>query len=102
MTRDKRIKVRLNEKEKALLDRKVNQCGLSREAYVRQLIEQTNTPDRPQPDYKTFTVQLQQIGNELNSVARKLHTTGIIDVQRYENACQDFHQVVNELMNEIR
>ena len=38
MKREKRIKVRLNEKEKALLDRKVEQSGLSREVYMRKLL----------------------------------------------------------------
>ena len=96
MQRTHRIRVRLNEKEKTLLDRKVKQSGLSREAYMRQLIEQTKTPDRPQPDYKTFTVQLQQIGNELNTVARKFHETNMIDVKQFDAACQEFHKTVNK------
>ena len=97
----KRIKVRLNEKEKALLDRKVKQSGLSREAYIRQLIALACTLETQQPDYNVYTEQLHQIGVELNCVARKCHMLGVIDVQRYDNACKDFRHVIDEIMNEI-
>ena len=102
MTRDKRIKVRLNEKEKALLDRKVKQSGLSREAYMRQLIALAATHEQPHPDYKLYTEQLHQIGIELNHVAHKYHVLGVIDVQRYDNACQNLYQTIDAIMNEVK
>lgn len=102
MKREKRIKVRLNEKEKALLDRKVEQSGLSREAYMRQLLEKTNIPTKLQPAYQAFAEQLHQIGDELNYVARNLHVLGVIDVQKYDEVCSEFQQVVNKIMEAVR
>lgn len=98
MKREKRIKVRLNEKEKALLDRKVEQSGLSREVYMRKLLQKANILDRPQPDYQVFAEQLHQIGDELNYIAREFHVLGEIDVQKYDKVCSEFQQVVNQIM----
>ena len=45
------IKVRLSHQEAELLHRKVKQSGLSREAYLRHLINGFVRQDAPTPDY---------------------------------------------------
>jgi len=82
----KRIKVRLNEKEKALLDRKVKQSGLSREAYIRQLIALACTLETQQPDYNVYTEQLHQIGVELNCVAMFFHFQNRLFQNRFQSS----------------
>ena len=59
------------------------------------------TKEHPHPDYKLYAEQMNQIGNELNYVARKYHVLGVIDIQRYDNACKAFRHVIDEVTNEV-
>ena len=49
--RDVAVLFRLNRKEAEALDKKVKKSGLSREAYLRHLIEGAVPRDAPPPDY---------------------------------------------------
>ena len=102
MQRTHRIRVRLNEREKALLDQKVKQSGLSREAYMRQLLNKIDTPDKPQPNYCSTKNELHQIGMKFNFVARKLHETNTIDVEQFDEACQEFQETVNRIIEAVK
>ena len=78
------IKVRLNKKEMESLSKLVKKSGLSREAYLRHLINGCVPRDAPPPDYYAMMRELYRIGNSLNQVAKKAHTLNVIDVQRYD------------------
>lgn len=77
------IKVRLNRKEAELLNKRVKKSRLSREAYLRHLINGRVPREAPPPDYYAMMRELYRIGNSLNQVAKKAHTLNVIDVQRY-------------------
>lgn len=64
---------RLNRKEAEALDKKVKKSGLSREAYLRHLINGVVPRDAPTPDYYAMMRELHQIGNNLNQIAQKAH-----------------------------
>jgi hypothetical protein len=81
------IKCRLNRKESDLLNKRVKMSGLSRESYIRHLINGLVPTDAPPPDYFAMMRELHYIGNNLNQIAQKAHTLNVVDVQRYnENA----------------
>ena len=73
---------RLNRKEAEALDKRVKKSGLSREAYLRQLISGLVPRNAPPPDYYSMMRELHQIGNNLNQIAQKAHVLNVIDVQR--------------------
>ena len=84
--REIEIKVRLNEKEAEHLNRQVEKCRLSREAYLRHLIAGVVPREAPPPEYFAFMRELHYVGNLLNQIAQKAHVLNVIDVKRYDEA----------------
>ena len=85
---------RLNRKEAEVLDKKVKKSGLSREAYLRHLINGVVPRDAPPSDYYSMMRELHKIGNNLNQIAQKAHTLNVIDVQRYDKDMRKFEETV--------
>lgn len=95
------IKVRLNRKEAEALDKRVKRSGLSREAYLRQLISGFIPRDAPPPDYFSMMRELYRVGNNLNQIAQKAHVLNVIDVQRYDASVRDFEQAVKKITDAV-
>ena len=95
------IKVRLNRKEADQLCKRVKRSCLSREAYLRHLINDMAPQDAPPPDYYAMMQQLYRIGNNLNQIALKAHTLNVIDVQRYDAAVSQFESAVKEITEAV-
>lgn len=95
------ILFRLNRKEAEALDKRVKKSGLSREAYLRQLINGLVPRNAPPPDYYSMMRELHQIGNNLNQIAQKAHVLNVIDVQRYDREVRKFRQAVEQITEEV-
>lgn len=95
------IKVRLNRKEAETLDKKVKRSGLSREAYLRHLVNGVVPQDAPPPAYFDFMRELHMVGNNLNQVAQKAHVLQVIDAQRYDEAVRRFDRLVREITQAV-
>lgn len=95
------ILFRLNRKEAEALDKRVKKSGLSRETYLRQLINGLVPRDAPPPDYYTMMRELHQIGNNLNQIAQKAHVLNVIDVQRYDQEVRKFRQTVEQITEAV-
>lgn len=91
------ILFRLNRKEAEALDKRVKKSGLSREAYLRQLINGLVPRNAPPPDYYSMMRELHKIGNNLNQIAQKAHVLNVIDVQRYDREVRKFRQAVEQI-----
>ena len=95
------ILFRLNRKEAEALDKRVKKGGLSREAYLRQLINGLVPRNAPPPDYYSMMRELHQIGNNLNQIAQKAHVLNVIDVQRYDREVRKFRQAVEQITEAV-
>lgn len=95
------ILFRLNRKEAETLDKQVKRSGLSRETYLRQLINGLVPRDAPPPDYYSMMRELHQIGNNLNQIAQKAHVLNVIDVQRYDQEMRKFCQTVKQITEAV-
>ena len=95
------IKVRLNRKEADNLFKRVKQSRLSREVYLRHLINDMIPQDAPPPDYYSMMQQLYRIGTNLNQIAQKAHTLNAIDVQRYDAAVHKFEEAVKQITEAV-
>lgn len=95
------IKVRLNRKEAEVLNKKVRKCGVSRESYIRFLLNKTLPKELPPPDYYSMMKELYRIGNNLNQIAQKANSLGVIDVKRYFEAVKEFEEAVHQITKAV-
>ena len=66
----------LDKKEAEAFNKKVKRSGLSREAYLRHLVNGLVPQDAPPPAYYDFMRELHRIGGNLNQIARALNEYG--------------------------
>ena len=99
--RNIRVQLWLNKKEVEALDKRVKKSRLSREAYLRHLINGVVPRDAPPPDYFSMMRELHGIGNNLNQIAQKAHTLNVIDVQRYDTAVRQFEAAVRKITEAV-
>ncbi|MDR2932046.1 MAG: MobC family plasmid mobilization relaxosome protein [Oscillospiraceae bacterium] len=76
----------MNEEESATLTARAKECGYSREAYIRSLLDGHIPRPMPPPDYHAMMRELHGIGNNLNQIAQKAHILNVVDAGRYDAA----------------
>lgn len=81
-----RVQVWLNKEERTKLQTGAKKAGLSRETYLRTLINGYVPKELPPSDYYAMMRELHAIGSNLNQIAAKANATGKIDrtVFQYE------------------
>lgn len=73
----------MSEKEYKRITRHAKSCGLTKSAYVRQLIIGYEPRESPPADYFAMTRELKEIGNNMNQLAFMANATGLIDEATY-------------------
>ena len=99
--RNVHIQFWLDKKEAEVFNQRVKRSGLSREAYLRHLINGLVPRDAPPPDYFSMMRELHGIGNNLNQIAQKAHTLNVVDVQRYDTAVRQFETAVKKITEAV-
>ena len=82
-SRTKKLSLRLSEREYKRITRRAKSCGLTKSAYVRQLIIGYKPRESPPTDYFSMTRELKEIGNNLNQLTFVANATGLIDEAAY-------------------
>ena len=95
--RNNLIQIWLSDDELGKLSIQAAKCGLSRAAFLRQLICGFQPKELPPPDFYPMMRQLYYCGNNLNQIARKAHALGVIDVEKYDEAIISFQETVRNL-----
>ena len=95
--RNVHIQFWLNRKEAEVLDKKVRRSGLSREAYLRHLVNGFVPKETPPADYYAFMRELYSIGNNLNQIAQKAHVLQVMDGQRYDEEVRKLDSFIHKL-----
>jgi hypothetical protein len=95
------IKVRLNRKEAEILNKRVKKSHLSREAYLRHLIDGVVPQDSPPPDYYSMMRELHGVANNLNQIAQKAHVLNVVDVQRYDAAVHQVEAAIKTITDAV-
>lgn len=99
--RNIRVQLWLNKKEAEMLDKRVRRSSLSREAYLRHLINGLVPRDAPPTDYFSMMRELYRIGNSLNQIAQKAHIQNVVDAQRYDTAVQQLEATVKKITDAV-
>ncbi|WP_369296329.1 plasmid mobilization relaxosome protein MobC [Acutalibacter sp.] len=86
----------MSEKEYKRITRHAKSCGLTKSAYVRQLIVGYEPREAPPADYFAMTHELKKIGNNMNQLAFVANATGLInEAAYYENVMPAGHSLAN-------
>ena len=99
--RNVHIQFWLDKKEAEAFQKKVKRSGLSREAYLRHLVNGLEPQDAPPPNYYAMMRELHGIGNNLNQIAVKAHTLNVLDVQRYDEAFRKVDTAIKKITEEV-
>jgi peptide subunit release factor 1 (eRF1) len=96
-----RIQFWLDKKEAEDFDKKVKRSGVSRENYLRHLIDGLIPTDAPPPDYYSMMRELHAIGTNLNQIARKANVLNAIDAARYDENVAALNNAVVKITNAV-
>lgn len=91
------LHLRLNDEEFDKLSNLVTKSGLSREAYLRQIISGLQPRNQQPRDFHLMMRQLYHCGNALNQIARKAHALNVVDAQKYDEAVEQYRETVRQL-----
>lgn len=88
----------MTEEEIKELDLKVAGTKLSREGYIRTVIN-GNTP-RASPSLELIEVikQLRKIGTNMNQIAHQANALGILNCEEYRKEYEDLQKTIDEIM----
>jgi len=98
--RNIQIITRLDEDEHERFMKRVKKSGLSQEGYMRQLINGYIPSEKPPPDYFTMVRELHKIGVNLNQIAQKANSIGVID-GKYDEAVAMLNKAVVDIVNAV-
>lgn len=99
--RKNRIEVRLSNEELMFLNSEVAKTGLSREEYLRSLINKVVPANKPTDELVEVIKQLRMIGNNLNQIAVIAYKTSSIDVMKYKHESERLQQEILKIMESI-
>ena len=91
----------LDKKEAEAFNKKVKSSGLSREVYLRHLINGLVPQDAPPPTYFDFIRELHGIGNNLIQIAQKAHVLGVVDERRYDEEMKKLARLVRDITKAV-
>ena len=97
-TRDIKQQLWLNEKEKLTLKINAKKVGLNESAYLRSLIMGYKPKEQPSDKFYEDMKQLRGISININQIARKANSLGIVDAPFYRKT----YQKLNEFMQQIK
>ena len=99
--RNVHIQFWLNKKEAESFDKVVKRSGLSRESYLRHLINGLVPRDAPPPDYYAMMRELYRIGDSLTQIAKQAHALSAKDVQLYDEGVKEFKTAVRQITRAV-
>ena len=95
--RNIQVMIHLNEKEYNDLTRHVRKTGLSREAYIRKLLQGYVPRELPPIDYYGMMRELNAIGNNLHQISARANKTGFFLAEKYDENYKQLMEKVLEI-----
>lgn len=99
--RTKEIKVRMSDDEFALLNEKVQKCGMSREKFIRLVLSDYQPKELPPIEYFKLIKEFNSNGNNLNQLVKLAYVHGI-DITKLNEVLDKHEHLLLELDGQIR
>ena len=90
-TRGIQIPIRLNSDEYSVLLKKVEKSGMTREQYIRLLLNDKVPREAPPVDYYTLICELRRVGSNINQLLKVAYSQNLIDVPLLRKALENYH-----------
>ena len=100
LKRNKSFLIRLSQDELTQLNNDVEKTGLSRESYVRSLINGYIPAARPSNDFQKVLYFLRITSNNLNQIAMIANKNGNINAEEYALEVQNLKMLILEIKQE--
>ena len=99
--RTREIKVRMSDDEFDLLNEKVQECGMSREKFIRLVLSDYQPKQLPPIEYFKLIKELNGNGNNLNQLTKLTYLQGI-DISRLNDVLNTHERILLELDKQVR
>lgn len=99
--RPNRIWCHLSDEELVKFNRNVQKTGMTRQVYLRSLINGYTPKELPSFDYLAMMKQLQAIGNNIHQVSARANATGFFMVKEYEQYMNDVYDAIARIEEAI-
>ena len=96
-----RVQFYLSKEDFDRLNRRAKCSGMSRDAYLRQLISGIVPQDAPPPDYYGMMNELYGIRSALEQIAYSARTHGV-DESSYNEACLKLDSCIRDIADAVR
>lgn len=91
--RNHQINVRLDENELKKLEKKVAKSGITREAYIRKVLNGSKVYPTPPVEFYDLIREVRRIGNNINQLTRMSNAGEKLDVMLLNNALAELDKV---------
>lgn len=92
----------MNDQEFNKLNSLVEQSALSRESYVRMILNGLQPVPPPSEELVEILSLLRNIANNINQIAKVANTTGDINEEDYINNHESLIKVIDDIKTQIR
>ena len=100
-SRNKGFLLWLSEKELKQLKAKAGKSGLSDQAFVRASIMGCEIKELPSLRFDDILKNLRQINHNVNQIAMRANTSGIIDARAYRENCARLQEQIGAIIRGI-
>lgn len=100
--RNRSIIIRVTDSELDELNRKVKQTGMTREAYIRAVLADTVPVELPPIDYTSLLKELNRVGGNINQLAAKAHSLGLLNYKEFRTEADKIDYVVDTMLASLR
>ncbi|MBR1843119.1 MAG: hypothetical protein IJ788_07615 [Oscillospiraceae bacterium] len=95
--RDKRLRIRLTQKEMDMVKRRAKEAGTDCSKYVRRELSAAELIHTPQPDCESLRTMLNRPGRRLDDILARAYKTGFIDVPELEKTLSELRECYREI-----
>ena len=89
MKRNLEIKIRFTKEELETLSKKVKKTALSREGYIRNVLNGKVVKEAPTAEFYQLIREMRSIGNNLNQILKIANSRGLLDVPKMRKGLQE-------------